>query len=64
MNHKTLSEGIPMVFGAVYSFVPSAQFGSDVGKTILFAAIGWGTGRLLNMAAAWYRKRRNEKAAK
>lgn len=64
MNHKTLSEGVGLVCGAMVGFISPAQFGSDALKTVLLSAIGWGTARLLTLAAAKYRLWRNEKAAK
>lgn len=64
MNHKTLSEGLPMICGAVYGFISPAQLSADAGKTVICAAIAWGTGRLLNMAAARYSKWRDEKDKK
>lgn len=61
MNQKALSEGVGLVCGAVVGFISPAQFGIDAGKTVILAAIGWGTTRLLNMGAARYRKWKHER---
>lgn len=50
-----------MICGAVYGFISPEQLSADAGKTVICAAIAWGTGRLLNMAAARYRKWKHER---